>query len=307
MKNLSTKVFLAALIAGIIFLSGCGHTSNVVNIPQENTGSLITPWGTTSGVEVPGEDLKCVGRYDNSIRTLYNKDTDEDGSYYISIVYYKKGNDFDNAKSYLTKKLQECGYHKDSESEGAVSIPGFQIVNGYKGDYYSKDGDSLSAEVTTMKLNKETYTFISINYEHSSDYSEEENTSDESETQESDPYVSAEEAQPNGALAKKFDSIIKPALVSIYSGAKLTKSSTTKLNGVEEAELTYIVKRKVNQNDDSSLAAIITNNGYQLVSDEVSDSDISITSVKNDKPALSIEASIGEQEIDTVGYDFGKS
>ena len=58
---------------------------------------MVTPWGVFSGTDAPGKDLECVERYDGMIRGHYTEDKYDDGSYSLSIVYYKAGDVFDDA------------------------------------------------------------------------------------------------------------------------------------------------------------------------------------------------------------------
>ncbi|NIA03939.1 MAG: hypothetical protein GWP09_01135 [Nitrospiraceae bacterium] len=302
-KNSLELLLLVIFAIGVVFISGCMSNSGGGIPPNTHvsTPSLVTPWGTLGG-EVSGQDLPCVGHYDNMVRGVYTKSSEPDGSYETQIVYYKQGDTFNDAKSYFVSKLQDCDYTKNSENEGSFSAPGFQMLKEYDADY-SRDNDDLSLAITILKLNDKEYTFVNIDYNHYSQNPSEntpsENTSSENPV---DDYGSQTEVPPNGDLAQQFNSIIKPTLVSIYGGAKLIKSSTMSYGGMQGVDLTYFVKKPVKATDDSALGGIMRNAGYQVISDEVSDSDISITSMKDDKPALSLNAMIGGQEIEFVGY-----
>ena len=303
---------LVVFIAAIVFISGCMSPMPKAR-PNENLilpKSLVTPWGTLPVNEVSGNDLPCIGHYDNMIRVAYDKSTDSDGSYDIHIVYYKQGDMFGGAKSYFVSQLKKCGYALSSENQGSFSAPGFQMLKEYDADY-SKNNADLSLTIAVLKIGGNEYSFVDIEYNYYNESSPEEgssnsenNTGNEASNSASseDDYTSQVEVQPNGQLAQEFNNIIKPKLILIYGGAKLIKSSTVSYNSMQGTDLTYFVKRPVKASDDSALGDIMRNAGYQVISDKVSDFDINIDSVKEGKPALSLSAILGEQKVEFVGY-----
>ncbi len=291
------SVLLVVLASGCIGNSNVPGAHNVIN-------SFVTPFGVLSVSDASGEDLPCIGRYSGMVRGLYEKSSDEDGSYNIHIVYYKSGNSFSDVKNYFISRVEDCGYEKQSETTSGFSFPGAKVVNNYEADY-TKDSDDLEMNIIYVKLQTgKEYTFVEIQFNHYSDETQDNSEESSSPSQEDNPYYSSTEVQPNGDLARSLNNVIKPSLISIYGGAKLIKSSTINYNGMEGTDLTYVVKRPVEQSDDSSLADIIRNDGYQIVSDEVSSSDISISSVKNENPGLSVNAILGEYEVEFVDYSI---
>ncbi|MCD6477660.1 MAG: hypothetical protein J7K87_01530 [Candidatus Aenigmarchaeota archaeon] len=117
------------------------------------------------------------------------------------------------------------------------------------------------------------------------------------ETQENEnPYNSANNIQPLGEDERHLDEIVRPMLLSVFSGVKLTSTASVTSGGSSSA-LGYIVNRVVTSSDISSLRSSITSRGYKIILDNIeSDGTFALGFMENGNPMF-ISGKTGEQWI----------
>jgi len=256
--------------------------------------SLVTPWGVFTGKEVPGEDLACIGRYDDMIRGAYKKDQVGKGLV-INLVYYKKGDIYKNVKSYFTSQMEKCGYKKESESEGPLSMPKFEITRRYTASYKkSKERILLTIGVLKSK-NSEKYTLVVMNYSRLPEISK----------SSKNMFISKTNTLTIGSKSKKLDNIIRPVLISIFGEVKLIDGSEMSMGPMMLSRLTYHLNRNIKKKDitilENEIKKAIRSKGYILAGNKMENSKFIMTFMKNNRPVLIIEGEINKPIIDVKG------
>ncbi len=284
------KLFLSLLIALIgtvlVFaLNGC--KSN-----KKKKLELVTPWGVFTGKEVPGKDLACIGKYDDMIRGAYTKNQVGKGLV-INVVYYKKGDIYKYAKNYFISQMEKCGYKKESESEGPLSMPKFEIPKRYTASYKkSKERVLLTIAVLKSK-NSEKYTLVVMNYSRVSEISKSSTNMFNSQT------------NTLGSRSKKLDNMIRPVFISIFGEVNLIDGSEMNMGPMILSRLTYHLKRNIKKKDipilEKEIKKVLKNRGYIFTGNRIENSKFIMTFMKNNRPVLIIEGEINKPIIDVKG------
>ncbi|MCD6367596.1 MAG: hypothetical protein J7L45_00760 [Candidatus Aenigmarchaeota archaeon] len=290
MRNDMKFAIFVFLIIGVVFTSGCTEKPSPVN-----SLGLVLPKH-----DVTGSDIKEVPRYSGMIRFSYSEDECSQ-----SVSYYSNGNMVDEIKSFYLNSLKSSGWKLNSQS--GVSSPGVFLP--YFGSVqpienvelsFSKGDYSIDLVIQHIKVSDNDYTVLNIDY---SKPCGESNEGGSQETQEN-PYYTASEVQPTDDYSKELNGVLKPILKSVFGGAKLIKSEYATSQGATGAGLTYVVMRPVEQKDGSTLIDLIEKEGYQVIVSDVSSEGISVTFMKDGKPTLSLDARVGDYEINFVGYQI---
>jgi len=209
-------IWLAVTIASKVLF----HTAVTVNNinPFQKEATIITPWGTFALTDVKGEDLPCIGKLPGTKRVMASKDSTSQ-----EVMYGVEGDKFDELKSYVTEKLQKCGYTKVEDSEGTFSfgaMGGVSIEQGYDAEFYNKDEKaSIEVQVLTLKYNDKTYTFVSLS-KSSEDYYEEE--TNETNTTENTGTSTTESVEITDTNAKSLADPVIDLLSQAFEDVKIT-------------------------------------------------------------------------------------
>ncbi len=297
------KLVIVTLIIASIFLSSCKQQSMTESITQQ----IATPWGLMPLKQISGQDLPCIGKYDNMIRIQYEKNSESDGSYNIVLTYYKQGDVFTDAKQYFTSKALDCGFKQESEQEGSLATPGFQIANSYTAEY-SKNSDSLTISISVLKSEDgKDYSFVNIQYYHgvASNEEDQELEQEDSQNQEaqyqSENYFDQEqEVQALSQEAKNLNDFIKPVLKQVFTDAKLVESSTMTMSGVDYIRLKYVVKTIIDTEKVEVLKTSIESNDYSIASSELTSTDFSLLFMKQGKLSLTITGELNNYYIEVL-------
>ena len=137
---------------------------NFISAQNSPYGMAMMPWALFStGQEVSGKDLPCVGKYDGMKRVMYNKSF-SNGVYTTVLGYVKQGNCHDSAKDFFESKFKKCGYKLESMNEGSFATPTIKIIKNSM-MVYTKGKEEVSLSIITTKdqANKVS-TFVAINY-----------------------------------------------------------------------------------------------------------------------------------------------
>jgi len=298
------KLVIVTLIIASIFLSSCKQQSMTESITQQ----IATPWGLMPLKQISGQDLPCIGKYDNMIRIQYEKNSESDGSYNIVLTYYKQGDVFTDAKQYFTSKALDCGFKQESEQEGSLpSVKGPTVINTYTAEY-SKNSDSLTISISVLKSEDgKDYSFVNIQYYHgvASDEEDQELEQEDSQNQEaqyqSENYFDQEqEVQALSQEAKTLNNFIKPVLKQVFSDAKLVESSTMTMSGVDYIRLKYVVKTIIDSEKVEVLKTSIESNDYSIASSELTSTDFSLLFMKQGKLSLTITGELNNYYIEVL-------
>ncbi len=272
----SSFIFVTILLT---FFSSCStHYDN----------AIITPIGILHNHDVQGKDLTSIGRYDEMIRCYYSN-ISEENSAREEIIYFKKGDIFEELKGYLIARMDYAEYKQIGNAKSTM-LKKFKIIKEYS-EKFNKEKDNVSITIALVNLNHKKYTFLDIVHtapviERASNATAETN------------FENAHEVAINNDFAKQINKMFKQKLNTMYNGVKLVNVKTDTYNSIENAQLTYLVNRKVRKNDDSILGDMLQKEGYQILSDTIG-SEISISTMKNDEPnqPLKLNAKINEHTI----------
>ncbi len=258
------------------------------------------PWGRLDFAhEVAGSDIPCIGKPKGYTRVFR---AEANGN--LTIVYGKPGDLLDKAYAYITKKIEKCGYTKNSH--GSINISnatkdfGFSKV---KVEEYTKDDKNLQLAVATVEYKKRTYTIISLELNSNSANetpAEENNSQSSTNTTESNSskYDNAKDLTPSNQTLQAVNNMIKPILSSIFGGAKLSEYNSLNMHqGNGYALLVYIIKNKITESNVEILKQKLAEHGYAEVATYVGSTDFSLT-VRKESTTLSITGEINSQKIE---------
>ncbi len=260
------------LIMVVFFVSSC---SKFPVMPVDTSKGFLTPYGFLNFKEVSGKDISCIGKPESYVRGFYHNESDEYG-FYVSVIYYVEGDDFDNAKSYFLNKIESCDYKKVSESTSSFGFGNF-IVEKFYSVEYEKNNDNyetLNLHIIVQNIDGKKYTLVNLeqNVEKNSD------EGSDSEYNSNDNYNGGSENSnyqdvvPFGD-AEKYDKEFKSILESVVGTLHLTSF------GEQTDVLTYLKyqsERKLNDDDASNIASAFRSKGYNVNAVSIEDPENTI-------------------------------
>lgn len=269
----------------LIFLSGCTQTTEEIKFKQVNV-SLPTH-------DVIGKDIENLQRFQGLTRYEYS----ESGCSQ-EISYYTKGNKIEDIKEFYINELKKINYKLDNQTDilgSRIFLPYVGLANVLRAIRlnFSKENYSLSLTIEFITFNEKEYTILKIYYKSPCNKKEIKNT-------EINPYYTIEELKIEDKKIQNLNSIFKPILTDIFSGAKLKSYEYGNYTGFKSIILNYFTLGEILKKDIQVLRSKLENKSYIYLSTYIKDNGFNILFTRNNKLALDISSKFNSQEIEVI-------
>jgi len=254
----------------------------------------MSPFGMLAGTDAQGTDIPCIGRPAGMTRGMYSE-TAKGEDYSTTIVYYKKGNDFQNVKEYFSSKAESCGWSKASETSASITTPGFSMKQGSVLKYGREDNSLTVTVVAVSTTDGKEYTMANAVLEH---YTEEEQEGSEQQTtgSETTGFDSIMEQQAP-AEAQDYAQLIKPALSSAFGDAKLTSYTVIGNN----TNLLYATKNLLNSKNTGELkqelSKVLVPEGYSNTISSTTSERFTFSYKNREGDTITVSGDMGNSQV----------